>query len=228
VITAAALCPHPPLLFRELTGQQDVAAELRAACVDVVRRATEGCDLVVVVGGADRSGPWDPSLAPDVRPFGTTGRRVVPAGLPLSLGVGRRLLDDAGWTGPVEPAAVAWDAGREEVDGIAAELVARPGPVALLVLGEGSTRRGQTAPGFLDPRAFPFDDALAAAVGAGDAQALAGLDPVLAGELMVLGRAAFGVLGACALAAGAEVRPALTYRDDPFGVSYLVALWSFA
>ncbi len=227
MILAAAVCPHPPLLFRELGGARDAVAPLRAACRDAVRDALVGADRVVLVGGADTAGSWDPGLPPDVRRFGTTGPRAATRGLPLSLGVGRRLLDAAGWSGPVEALTVAWDATAAQVDAAAEELAGRPERLALVVLGDGSTRRGEKAPGFLDARAFPFDDELAAALGAGAARDLVRLDPALAGELMVLGRAAFGVLGAVSLAEGREVTADLRFRDDPFGVSYFVALWSF-
>jgi hypothetical protein len=234
VITAAALCPHPPLLFRELAGATDPVADLRAACAGVVRRLLERRpDRVVVVGRVeDLALPrrWPADAAPDVRRFGTVAPRVAAPGetLPLSLGVGRRLLAEAGWDGQVELLGVPVSTTPEQAMGLGAELAGLPGRTALLVLGEGSARRGQTAPGFLDERAFGFDDDLAAAVASGDAAALVGLDAGLADELMVLGRAAFAVLGACVLADGGAVQADLGYRADPFGVTYLVALWTFS
>lgn len=227
MITAAALVPHPPLLLRELGGLQDQVADLRAAAVSAVRDLVAGRERVVVLGGADEPGTWTGDARPDVRRFGTTGARTG-SGLPLSLAVGTRLLDEAGWTGPVELVAAAWDADRQAVDDLAADLAVRPDGTALLLLGEGSTRRGDGAPGYLDERAFPFDDALAKALGDGDADALRNLDVVLAEELMVLGRTALRVLGALALRQGTRPRARLTYRDDPFGVTYLVATWDLS
>jgi hypothetical protein len=222
----AVLCPHPPLLFRELAGLVDAAAELRAACRAAVADLVAGASTVTVVGGADAGGPWDPALEPDVRRFGTTGAPGG-SGLPLSLGVGRRLLDEAGWTGATRMHAVAWDAGRAQTDRLARAIADDPATDAVLVLGEGSTRRGQSAPGFLDDRAFGFDDALAAALAAGDVQALSDLDAALAEELMVLGRPAVQVLAGVAAATGPVAEAVLDYRDDPFGVTYLVARWRF-
>jgi hypothetical protein len=226
VIVRAALCPHPPLLFRELVGHRDPAAELRSACRAAVA-SLAGCDAVVVVGGADESAEWDPALGPDVRRFGTTGARTC-SGLPLSLGVGRRLLQETGWTGPVELQAIAWDADLAEIRGLAGRLAAGERSTGLLALGEGSARRGDKAPGYLDERAFGFDDALADALGSGDARALLDVDPGLADELMVLGRAAIQVLAAVAVVQGSAPKAMLDYRDDPFGVSYLVARWRLA
>lgn len=231
MIVAAVLVPHPPLLYRELAGAQDPAAALRAACRAAVARLVEGVERVVVVGAADVDAPTGHAPArPDVRRFGTVAPRdpaVAAAAPPLSLGVGLRLLEEAGWTGPVEPVAVPWTTTPAQAQALVDELD-DPRPTGLLVLGEGSARRGQAAPGFLDDRAFPYDDALAAAVASGDAGFLAALDPGLAQELMVLGRAALTVLGAAGLAAPGPVTADLTYRDDPFGVTYLVALWSLA
>jgi hypothetical protein len=224
VIVAAALLPHPPLLLRELGGGTDPVPDLRAAAVEVVRDLVGAADEVVVVGPADASATWDPATPVDVRRFGGNGDRVG-AGLPLSLGVGRRLLDDAGWYGQVELRSIAWDA--DDPESLAADVAARPGRTALLVLGDGSARRGEKAPGYLDERAFPFDDALAKALAGADAEALHGLDQQLAADLMVLGRSSFRLLGAVALVQGGPVDATLTYRDDPFGVTYLVALWTF-
>ena len=227
MITAAALCPQPPLLFRELSGHDDVAADLRAACHAVLRTVlATGPELVVVVGPADTTKSWDPSGAVDVRRFGTTGERVG-SGLPLSLGVGARLLHGAGWTGPVELLGLAGDSSPVEVDGLAAELTEREERLALLVLADGSTRRGAKAPGYLDERAFGFDDATSRALAAGDAGALRWMDVALAAELMVLGRVGFSLLGAVALAQGTPPTAVLEYADDPFGVMYQACSWTF-
>lgn len=222
VIAAAVLCPHPPLLFRELGGRTDGAGDLRAACHDVLREAL-GLDpeLVVVVGGAEEADVWQGE--PDIRSFGTTAGRSRHPRLPLSVGVGRRLLDECGWDGPTELVTLPWGASDEAVDALAGVLGASQARTVVLLLGDGSTRRGDKAPGFLDERSFPFDAATAAALGAGDAETLRALDVGLAEELMVLGRTAFRVLGAL----GRPQSARLAYDDDPFGVAYHVALWRY-
>jgi len=217
VITTAVLSANPPLLFRELTGQEDVAAPLRSAAVSALRVPLAGEAVVTVVGPDETSREWDSETPVDVRRWGTTGARTS-HGLPLSLGVGRRLLDEAGWTGQARMRTLAYDATDAEVDETASSCDG-----VVLLLGDGSTRRGNGAPGFLDERAFPFDDAVATALAAGDASALRRLDVRLAEELMVLGRSSFRLLGAF----GRPERMELSYRDDPFGVSYFVARWGF-
>lgn len=220
-----ALCPHPPLLLRELSGAADAVPELRTACRSAVSDLTAVRPAeVVVVGPADHPGPVDAGLTVDVRRFGTTGPRTVPGtALPQSLGVGRRLLEDAGWRGPTSMHAVGWDAGADELTALADDLLARPG-AALLLLGDGSARRGEKAPGFLDERAFGFDDAVADALASGEPAALRDLDVTLAADLMVGGRSVLRLLGLL----GVRLRPTraeLLHRADPYGVSYLVARW---
>lgn len=231
MILSAVVCPHPPLLFRELTGAEDVAAGLRAACCEELAAATaDDPDVVVVVGGADATGSWDPTLPPDVARFGTTGGAGDPAGrrgLPLSLGVAGRLLRETGWTGPVEMHAIAWDAPGVDVDALAQDLASRQERVLLLVVADGSARRGEKAPGHLDERAAGFDDTWVGALAAGDPAVLRGLDAALAGELLAAGRAALAVLGSAVLTDGRSPQPHLSLADDPFGVMYAVARWRF-
>lgn len=228
MIVATVVCPHPPLLLRELSGAQDAVPELRAACRDALASAlATRPDAVVVVGGADRPGGWDPSLPVDVRRFGTTTAPHV-SGLPQSLGVAKRLLEEAGWVGPLHLHAVSWDADPTAVTELARAVGEVEGRVVLLVLADGSTRRGEKAPGYLDDRAFAFDDEVVAALERGDAEALAVLDADLAEELMVLGRSALGVLGEAVRAQGGTPRPRVLYRDDPYGVQYTVALWELS
>lgn len=219
------LCSHPPLLLRELSGAVDAVPALRAACRDAVADLVAHHPAeVVVVGAADRPGRLGDGLAIDVRRFGGSGPRT-PAerALPQAHGVGRRLLEEAGWRGPTTFHAVAWEADRIDLSALADDLLGRPG-LALLLLGDGSARRGEKAPGFLDERAFGLDDEVADALADGDPEPLRDLDAGLAAELMVGGRSVLRLLGLL----GDRLRPttaALAHRDDPYGVSYFVARW---
>lgn len=228
MIVEAVVSPHPPVLLRELCGSQDTVPELRAACAAAVTSALgSGPDAVVVVGGAAETREWDPSLPIGIRRFGTTHRPDT-VGLPQSLGVARRLLDEAGWEGPVRMHSVAWDADRAAVADIARRLVDGDGRVVLLVMADGSARRGEKSPGHLDERSFAFDDEVGRALEAGDPDTLKGLDPALAADLLVQGRAALAVLGEVAARQGDRPKTEVTYRDDPYGVMYTVAVWDVA
>lgn len=122
--------------------------------------------------------------------------------------VGRRLADHL--------AAAAGFGGRVEAGGPA------PGS-AVLVLGNGSARRGEKAPGHLDARASAFDDGLLATLAAGDAADLAEVDDALGAELLADGLAGLRAVGRALR--GTEVQPTVLYADDPFGVQYWVVTW---
>lgn len=231
MITAAALVPHPPLLLAGVGGGHDPLADLRSACVEAVRTVVFDAEEVVVVGGDDTSTRHDMGGGADVRRFGTTAPRLATHGLPLSLGVGAMLLHEAGWTGPRQGHTLAWDADTARIDALVDELVdeygARPAPTGVVVLGDGTARLDAHGPGALDDRAFDLQETLAKALANGDATSLAELDPALAVDLMVLGRAALGFLGALALRRSAEPRATLLHREEPFGVGYLAGTWLF-
>jgi hypothetical protein len=279
MIIAAALCPWPPLLVRELTGADPVLPELRDACAAAVAAllADQPDQVAVVAPGpattiwpADgrlnvaafgglppgdrdpaspvsdicRTGPGDTQsdicsfecgdtqsdicsfergdTVSDIcrPPAGTSVRRERPA-LPPAAGIGAYLLDQAGYQGP----RVIWTVSEDEPPAgcrkLGAELAAAEARTALLVLGDGSARRGPKAPGAFDPRAAAFDAGVERAVRAADLDALLAVDPALARELMATGRPAWQVLAGAL--AGSAVSTEIRYADDPFGVFYLVA-----
>jgi len=85
-----------------------------------------------------------------------------------------------------------------------------------LVVGNGSARRSQKAPGHLDQRAFAFDDGLRAWLGGSGS-----LDPYLGAELLASMRG-FALM---AERLGSWGEPVVDYDDDPFGVQYWVMRW---
>ncbi|HVT69220.1 MAG TPA: hypothetical protein VHF26_15830, partial [Trebonia sp.] len=99
MITAAALCPCPPLLVRELTGQAEVLPELRAACAVAISRLTAAApDVIVVTGPAEETASWPADGQLDLAAYAPAlGRTRREPDLPLSLGIGARLLDEAGY-----------------------------------------------------------------------------------------------------------------------------------
>jgi hypothetical protein len=203
-MTRAAFCPISPLLFRHLSGKADGAAGLRSEAVGTVRDALAGATAVTVlvpVGG--REAPeqwWDPS-----------GR--VPGGRPLGTQVGEHLLALAGCTVPTTYV--------ECRDVTGPQLQPFDSTTAVLVLGDGAACRREGAPGYIDDRSFAYDDTVAAALGSGDTAVLAGLDRSLGAELLATGRLTWPVAAAAITPASAELR----YRDDPYGLSWFVALW---
>jgi hypothetical protein len=203
----AVFVPMAPLLFRHLAGAADPLAELRAAAVDAVRSAVADASAVVVlVPVAGREAPaawWDPS-------------GVVPGGTSLGAQVGAHLLELAGCTLPASYVEV-----RARGVGAHSRQLGGNGSRALLVLGDGAAARRDGAPGYIDERSFAYDDHVAAALATGDADGLAGLDADLGAELLATGRLTWPVAAAVLRPETAE----LTWRGDPFGLSYFVALW---
>jgi hypothetical protein len=229
VITRAVLCPSPPLLARELTGRDPVVPALRDACAAAVARlAAAGAGVVAVVGAGAATRTWDPDDRLDVSAY-APGAATGKPGLPLALGLGALLLDGAGYTGPRLLQAVGESETPPSCLRLGASLAAAAPSVGLLVVGDGSARRGPAAPGHFDERAAPFDDMVRSAISGGDMAALAALDPALAADLMATGRAAWQVLagaldGTPGVAAGGRLAAEILYADDPFGVAYLVAV----
>jgi hypothetical protein len=141
--------------------------------------------------------------------------------LPLPLGLGAMLLDQAGYRGRRRLQAIGQDEPASTCARLGAELAMSKARTALLVMGDGSARRTLKAPGYLDPRAAAFDSAVESAIRAGDLDALRQLDPALARELMVTGRPAWQVLSGAIQSPRPQTE--ILYCDAPFGVTYLVA-----
>ncbi|HKT00116.1 MAG TPA: hypothetical protein VJT31_11340, partial [Rugosimonospora sp.] len=69
-----------------------------------------------------------------------------------------------------------------------------------------------------------FDATVAKALAEVDVAALRALDPVLAAQLMVAGRAPWQVLAGAA-GSGAGLSGEVMYAAAPYGVAYTVAVW---
>ncbi|SFK50446.1 hypothetical protein [Geodermatophilus ruber] len=219
---SVAFCPSPPLLLPAVAGRAaaDTAA-LRAACADAVDAVLASGPEVVLVVGAGASGRFGPGDAGDLRGFGVDlevpfAGPVRPGGrrTPLPLTVGAWLLDEAGHAGARLGVAP---------DELGAVLAGLSGAVGVLAMGDGSARRTVKAPGYLDEAAGPFDAAVAAALAAGDAAALAALDPVEGERLLAAGVPTWRAVGAAL--DGREITARLRADEAPFGVGYLVADW---
>lgn len=221
-VVAVAFVPGAPLLVPAVAAGSAAADEAlrsaaRAAVGTLLERSPQS---IVIVGGAERSssyeGGWD---------WSRLGLRVSSgrgSTLPLALGVGDWLLDDAGWRGDRDHMGIADELGCTGCAALGADLAARD-HIAMLVVGDGTARRTEKAPGHFDPRAEAFDGTVAAALAAGDPEALLALDAPLATALLVAGRAPWQVLAGAAR--GARWRAQLLHEDAPYGVAYLVATW---
>lgn len=213
MITAAALCPAPPLMAAELTGDDPDAAAVRAAALDATSWLTRsGVSTIAIVGAGPETREWPATGRADLAPYGGPPLTGAPR-VPLGVGLGGRLLDQAGFTGdrlvwtvsptdPLPPLATAADR------------------VGLLVLADGSAHRNLKTSTDLAERAATFDATVERSIVDGDLSALAAIDPASAADLMVTGFPALRLLAAAVPSASSS---RLLYCAAPFGVGYFVA-----
>jgi hypothetical protein len=138
--------------------------------------------------------------------------------LPLSLQVGRWLVSGRAFAAPPTYLAIG-------PDGEPVTAWPRlPAATGVLVMGDGSARRSLKGPGYLDPRAQPFDEAVVNALANGSPRLLADVDLELAGQLLAAGAP---VWKAAADFVGLDSgwRAEVLYADAPYGVMYMVASW---
>jgi hypothetical protein len=98
--------------------------------------------------------------------------------------------------------------------------------VRLLVVGDGTARRSEAAPGHLDPRAAAYDGQAEQALADADPGHLLGLSAGLGRELLAAGRAPWQVLAGAA--AGQRFHGDVRWSGAPYGVAYLVVRWTAA
>lgn len=213
-------------------------AALRSSCLTAVRgllSAAEGGTDVVVVGTGPTAGTAQPDATGSLVGYGAdvtvslSSSPSAPVGgpsLPLSVTIGVWLLRQADYPGVVRARVVTEHATPAECADLGARIAAFPTSTALLVMGDGSARRTERAPGHYDPRAESFDAGVAAALATADAPALAGLDPELARELLAPGRAGWQVLAGAVETDGRPWKGQLLAAEAPYGVEYLVATWN--
>ena len=191
----AVLVPGVLALLPEYAGLTDPVADLRAACLEAVAWLGEA-GAVEVVGSPQ-------------------GERVAEA---LLVGAGVSRLGRQGALAPRPTGGGQGALAPRPTGGGQGGLAPRP---PLLVVGNGSARRTEKAPGHLDPRSHAFDEAVGRALCDGDAEALAGIDQALAREL-------WADTDHLPRLAGLGAAAAVDYDDDPFGVQYWVMRWSTA
>jgi len=231
-VPSLAFCPFAPVLVPEAAqGAAAETAAVRAACDAAVADLARVDGPVLVVGPGPRHREYDGVAGGTLAGFGvplTTGvdgpiDRA--ARLPLSLTLGAWLLDRAGVplsrrrylavSGDGDPTSTPQDT----------VLAAR----AWLVMGDGTARLSDRAPGALDPAAAAFDATAVAALGSGDPEALAALDPVVGARLLAAGVPAWRYVGRAivgAEGAGRRWTARVRAHEAPYGVSYIVASWS--
>ncbi len=230
-MAAVVFVPSPPILLPEVAGTPDrEVAILRESCRDAVSTLL-GAASVDVLGGLGVGGrPPSPVQESVIRPWpndapsgidGYLGRPAAPNALPLSLTIGRTLLQQGDYRGETELLSVL-GTGAD----IRRACASRPlaADTALLVVGDGCATRTEKSPGHLVAGSVDFDDRIAELLDAGDVNGLATLPDEVDSAFLVDGRAAWQ----CAAAMVADRRiisSRLTDYMSPHGVAYFVAVW---
>src|SRR5699024_9561449 len=179
--------PQPPLLVPELMGSSTVGSrDLRAACLAAVTRLRAiSKDWCVVASGA-RSGNYGSELCGSLADYGadvavslraataaapvsSQGAAQAEPPLPVLLAGGLRAGAAAEW---VRVELVAADDGLAGCAAAASRLARTASETGLLVLGDGSNRRGARAPGGNDDRAADFYESVAGALATADVHTL--------------------------------------------------------
>ncbi|HVT21027.1 MAG TPA: hypothetical protein VHE57_06540 [Mycobacteriales bacterium] len=216
--TAIGFVPAAPLLVPQVAGGSAyLDDELRDACRDVARRLTTSTHgAITVVAPIAHGVSWPARATWGFEGFGVPRRPPDPRPrLPWPIGIGDWLLDDVGWSGARSYVGVTGDATSTGSTDLGE---------ALLVVGDGSARRTERAPGHLDDRAASFDASIATAIRSGDLAALGGLDAMLAAELLCAGAPVWRWLAAT-VDAPAVSGSALLVDAAPYGVGYFVGWW---
>ena len=178
--------------------------------------------MVAVVGAGQETATWDPDDRLDLSAYappvsGADGK----PGLPLALGIGALLLDEAGYTGPRLVQAVDEAAPPPPACGWAA--TSRPWHRGWRCSRSATAARGAAPPRPATSTSGPSRSTTRCSRRCGTAtwRRSPALDPDLARDLMVTGRAAWQVLAGALAGPGRATE--ISYAADPFGVAYLVA-----
>ncbi|MET9213947.1 MULTISPECIES: class III extradiol ring-cleavage dioxygenase family protein [unclassified Nocardia] len=247
MFSIAALVPSPPMLVPELCGRpvaadsdpDDPTAVLRAAALDAAAALAASADRWTVLGvgahdqnfAATTRGTFRGFGADVVVGLGPAGPDPVPADpqLPLPVLVAGWLRERVAPGISVTARLLAADTAPADCvsagTALRAALDADPAPHAVLVVADGAATLTFGAPGYLDERAAPVQDALDAALRDGSRSGLATLDPALCAQLLLDGRAAYQVLGGLFAADPADPRVRTLYQGAPYGVGYDVSVW---
>jgi hypothetical protein len=248
-VRAVAAVPAAPMLLAAVSARQPAAVadevqHLRAATREVLRGLPEVDTIVLIAGGEDATLPDGGCV--DLAGYGYADVRAdVPVDRELLAAVATRtstprvradvltgdlavlalLVADARPEAQVLPMTVAATAGIASLGGFAAGLASAVDglgrAVAVVAAGDLSASRETTSPGYLVDGAVAWDEAVVAALRAGDAESFAALGPGEARRVAARGWAPLAVL--LAVARAAELRFDRLELTAPRGVGQLVA-----
>ena len=205
------------MLVPQIAGAEleDLRTAARVAVQTVV---ASDPDVIVVIAATSAEYRYDGRATFSWHGFGVGNAPSAPPApvLPWQLGLGAWLIDDAGWRG------------ARSFVGVRDASVAPPQleQAGLLVLGDGSARGSERAPGHFDDRAAAWDRKLADLLATGDAVGIRGIDSAHGRDLLSPAAITFPV-AAAACTALPRPKAEIGYDASPYGVGYFVATWRF-
>jgi len=176
LLVGAVLIPAAPALVPALGGSHHAANRAHQAVMSVLAQLLEQRpDEVLVVAEGTTTGEWGGSSSWSLERFGGLAKHreaTSQSVLPASLAVGAALVTEGGWRGPMRfmslPAAVTAIQARE----VGREISGRSVRLGLVLLGNGSARSTEKAPGALHPDSEAFNRQLHEMVISGDVEAM--------------------------------------------------------
>lgn len=222
-LRSAAVIPAAPLLVPELAGGSHTADDRLRYAVDEAVGGLGQDVAVVIVGEGPTAGAVEGNW--DWSGFGVQRRAGSGPTLPFPLALGSWWLDRVGHRGDRRYVSVPAQTSARQCRRIG-EVLVEHRDVALLAVGDGTARRSEQAPGYLDDRAEAYDEQAASALASGDPSSLLALDAALGLALLASGRPCWQVLAGAA--GGRRWRAELRHTSAPYGVCYLVAVWTTA
>jgi len=225
MIIGIVFIPAAPLLCPDVDIEELLVDE-RDASIELILEFTQDAQQVIVIGSGDRTHWFDQGGVGSTRGFGGLldyGLGTGTVKLPQPLTIAAAILSGANWSGATIGLEVAHDSTADDRKKLGSEVALKADELATLVVvvGDGSATRTEKAPGYVQPDAASFDEAMARAINEADVYAILDVDQEQADRLWCRGIPAWQV---AANAAG-QMQGTLILESAPFGVNYLVASW---
>ncbi|CAB4890565.1 MAG: hypothetical protein F2923_05630 [Actinobacteria bacterium] len=225
MIIGVVFIPAAPLLCPDV-DIEDLLVDERDASIELVLEFVLDAQQVIVIGSGERTHWFNQGGIGSTRGFGGLFDYSLGSGserLPQVLTIAAAVLAGANWTGSVVGLEVAPDSNTQQREVLGREVAAKAAELNTLVVvvGDGSATRTEKAPGYVQPDAASFDEAMARAINEADTHAILDVDQEQADRLWCRGIPAWQVVAH----AVDPMEGALILESAPFGVNYLVASW---
>ena len=223
-VRSACLVPAAPVLLPELCGSTRPIADVRQCVLDVLgdlsRRRP---DRIVLIAEGNSTTAYPATMPLGLHRLGgmATRDRTAQVFLPVSLAVGLRLLQMAGWQGQTLVQAIEGSLAGPEVLQIGRGISQDAEETAVVLLGNASARSTEKAPGSLHAGAEHFNAEVARMVASGDRDAMIAMTAEEAGDQLSDIRIGLQILAGLGpeLPSGADL--VRTYEVN--GVCYVIA-----